>query len=224
MPAKTQYPNGEDLETFLTAAGFSSTRLATLDLESGAAAGVATFEQATGRRMLAISETREFDLPEHPRAILDLRADLASLTTVAVSGTGQTLGTDVRLLPVNAADRGRPYRMLQFARRFYPVATYPQPSWGAVAVTGLWGYGTTIPEDAWLAMLALGALQLHPLLAQAELGGLESWTEGDVTERYGSDPLGSLRVNWTTIAYGAEKLMGRGGIVGLYRDVAWGAG
>lgn len=225
--AQAAYPTQIDMSAWLQDAGFSPSAVAPLDLASAIAAGIATFESASGRKMLATSQTREFDLPDHPRGILDLRDDLASLTSVTVSGTGQVVGTDVRLLEPNAADQGRPYWGLQFARRFYPVTSYPQPSWAAIAVTGLWGYGAAIPDDAWQAMLALAGVALFPYLAQAQSGGVEMWSEQDVTERYGADPLGSLRNNWTMRAFGPPELAGKpggGGVVGLYKRTALGAG
>ena len=227
MP-QTAYPTLIDLGAWLQDAGFTAAAVANLDLETAAAAGVATFEQATGRKMLAVSQTREFDLTAvNPRGVLDLRADMASLTSVTVSGPAQVLNTDMRLREPNASDRGLPFWALQFARRFYPVVTYPQPSWAAIAVTGLWGYAATIPDDAWQGMLVLAGLELHPFLAQEFSHGALTYQEQDVTEHYGPDPMGSLRDNWRFVAFGPKELSGKpggGGVVGLYKRVVFGAG
>jgi hypothetical protein len=225
--AQAAYPTQIDLGAWLQDAGFSAETVANLDLATAATAGVSAFESATGRRMLATTQTREYDLSRHPNGFVDLRGDLASLTSVTVNGTTQVVGTDVRLREPNAADEGLPYWAIQLARRHFPVVSYPQPSWGVIAVTGLWGYGATIPDDAWIAMVMAGALTLFPAIAQLQVGGIESWTEQDVTERYGSDPLGSLRNNWSMILHGDEKLAGKpggGGVIGRYRRVALGAG
>ena len=92
-----------------------------------------------------------------------------------------------------------------------------------ITVVGSWGYGATIPDDAWLAMLAAAGVYLHPYIAQLESGGLEMWSEADVTERYGPNPLGSLLTNWSMTLYGPPGpggVQGRQGVVGLYRRVA----
>ena len=225
--AQAAYPTMVDLGAWLQDAGFTTAVVANLDLTTAAASGVASFERAVGRRMLATSQTREFDLPRHLRGVLDLRDDLAAVTTVTVRGTAQVLGTDYRLREPNAADRGVPYWALQFARRFYVLESYPQPLWDQIAVAGTWGYGATIPDDAWLGMLAAAGLALFPYLAQAQARGLEMWSQADVTERYGSDPLGSFRKNWDMQLNGSPELAGKpggGGVVGRYRRVALGAG
>jgi hypothetical protein len=220
MP-QSAYPTMIDLGAWLQDAGFTAAAVANLDLETAAAAGIATFEQAVGRRMLATTQTREFDLPSHPRGILDLRADLASLTSVTVSGTAQVLNTDVRLREPNAADEGRPYWGLQFYRRFYPTS-YPLAAWGQVVVTGLWGYAATIPDDVWQAMLAAAGLSLFPYLAQEFSRGAITYKEQDVTEEYGKDPMGSFRDNWSLALYGPPGpggIQGCSGVVGRYRRV-----
>lgn len=220
MP-QAAYPTDLELAAWLETAGFSADLIASLDLEAAMAAGIRTFEERTGRRFLATSETREFDLPTHPRGILDLKADLSSVTSLTVQGTAQVAGTGYRLLPTNAADDGRPYAQVQFARFWRP--TWPVAAvWGAVSITGLWGWGATIPDDVWQGMLQSAGLVLFPQIAQSQSGGLEMWSEADVTERYGADPLGSLRSNWRAFLYGGDSkngVEGQGGIVGIYRRV-----
>lgn len=216
------YPTRVDLGEWLQDAGFSASALANLDLTTAAAAGVATFEQATGRRFLATTQTREYDpCRVSPRGVLDLKADLAALTSVAYGSTSYVVGTDVRAAPLNAPDDGRPYAWLEFGhwRRFY-AATFPLAT--LITVVGSWGYGTTIPDDAWQAMLAAGGLHLFPYLAQEFSRGALTYKEQDVTEEYGPDPMGAFRTNWMTQLYGPPGpggAQGRGGVVGLYRRV-----
>lgn len=194
------YPTGSDLAAYLLAAGFTATFVAALDTDTFAAAGASQFERECDRRMLAVTQTREFD-PARVTAsgFLDLRADLASLASVAWNGVSYAVGTEVRAFPLNAADDGRPYSGLTFGvwRRFYPMSYPLLPP--LVTVTGDWGYGATIPEDAWAGMLAAAGLLLVPQIIQRRTGGMESWTEADMTERYGTNPLQGLRTGWQAV-------------------------
>lgn len=198
---KAAYPTAAELAAFLVAAGFSSTFVAALDTTTFAAAGAAQFEREADRRMLAVTQTREFD-PERvsPRGFLDLRADLAAATSVAWSSQSYAVGTDVRLFPLNAVDDGRPYSGLSFPywRRFYPVSYPILPP--LITVVGDWGYGATIPEDAWVGMMAYAGLLLFPQIVQRSTGGMEAWTEADMSERYGINPLQGLRMGWQGVA------------------------
>lgn len=200
MPGRTQYPTGEDLEAFLVAAGFSVTEdLADVDLELFAAAGWQAFNRESGRTMLAVSGTRSFYRPEGPRGELDLGEDLASgvVPSLTDDGTALTVNEDYVFLPLDAPGRGLPYNRLRFWR------VWPTSRWTIeplIVVTGSWGYGTTIPEDAWIGMLAMGALALAPQLAQLRTGGMQSWREADMAESYGDKPLGGLVAGWQMVA------------------------
>lgn len=208
---RSQYPTGSDLEAHLTAAGFSATLIATLDLEVAAAAGASQFEREAGRRMLGVTQTRSFD-PGRVGAngFLDLRADLASLTGVAWNGTSYAVGTDVRAFPLNAAADGLPYSGLSFGhwRRFF-AGYWPLPT--LIEVSGAWGYGVEIPEDAWLGMLAWAGLLLLPVIVQAQTGGVEAWVEADMQERYGAQPLSALRMGWEATAFATSGGQGSDG-------------
>src|SRR6185436_8967936 len=202
MPGRTQYPSGDDLQAYLVGAGFSATFLATqgYDLELFAVAGWQAFNREANRVMLARTQTREFSAERvSPRGFLDLGADLVAVTSVVYGTTTFTEGTDFRLMPLNAAEDGRPYQGLSFGtwRRFYS-STFPLTM--LISIAGSWGFGLTIPEDAWLGMLALAAMEMGPALAQARSGGLEMWSEADMTERYGSDPLAGVQKGWRMTA------------------------
>jgi len=215
--AKTAYPTEIEFHAYLSDAGFSAAFLALLDLETALAAGQSTFEEMTGRRMLATTQTREFDPPSNSWRDLDLKTDLLSVTGLTVGATALISGTDYRLLPYNAADDGRPYNMVRFNRWWTPPPTWAER--GSVVITGSWGFGTTIPEAAWQGILTLAGLSLFPAIAQSRTRGIQMWREADVTEQYGADPLGSLRDNWSRYAMGVD---GRGGVVGMYRRVTQG--
>jgi len=217
MPGRNQYPTGADLLAFLETAGFSST-LATDtaflggDLELYAVAGWRAFNREADRQMLAVSGTRSFDRAGI-NGVLVLGDDLASGTTPSVTDQSATLtvGTEVRFEPLDAVGRGEPYNRARFLRRWGYNYASPYSIAPLVTITGAWGYATLIPEDAWLGMLALGALALFPLIQQARSSGLDSWQEADMIERYGSDPLAGLRVGWQNLALMTAGGMGADG-------------
>jgi hypothetical protein len=201
MPGRSQYPTGADLEAYLIAAGFDETFVESLPTDIYAAAGVSQFERDADRQMLAVTGTREFD-PQKvtPSGLLDLEMDLAALTSVAWSSTSYTVGTDVRGFPLNATNRGQPYSALSFGlwRRFYR-SSYPLLP-ALITVTGDWGFAAEIPDDAWLGMLAVAGRLLLPQIIHQRTGGMESWTEADMTERYGTKPMEALSSGWQGVA------------------------
>lgn len=197
---KLAYPTGAELAAYLIAAGFTAAFVAALDTTTAAAAGAAQFEREADRRMLAVTQTREFDAERvSPRGFLDLRTDLAAATGVSWSTNTYVVGTDVRLFPLNAADDGHPYSGLTFPywRRFYPTSYPLLPP--LITVVGSWGFGATIPEDAWIGMLAAAGLLLLPQIVQRRTGGMVAWSEADMQETYGPNPLMSLQRNWQAV-------------------------
>lgn len=200
---KAAYPTAAELAAYLVAAGFDSTFVAALDTTTMAAAGAAQFEREAGRRMLAVTQTREFDPAKvSPRGFLDLRGDLAALTSVSWGTTSYVVGTDVRAFPLNAADDGLPYSGLNFGywRRFWGQSGFPLPQ--LISVAGDWGYGATIPEDAWIGMMAYAGLLLFPQILILRTQGMLDWTEADMHEVYGNNPLQGLRLGWQAVTLG----------------------
>jgi len=211
---KAAYPTPAELETSLLAAGLSQELIDLLDLTTAALAGRQTFEGLTGRRMLATTQTREYDpCRVSPRGVLDLRADLVTATSVTYGTQAFTVGTDVRMAPLNAADDGRPYGWLEFgAWRFYRFSYgYPLPT--LITVVGSWGYGATIPENAWMAMLYEAALSLFPQITMFIAGGMVGWSEADMSEQYGQDPFGFYRRNLQMVLGSVDVP----GVVNIYR-------
>lgn len=183
------YPTGSDIAAYL--ADFGVTVPVTASLEVFAVAGRQAFENAAGRVMLAGDpEARLYDPPAEP--LLDLMADLAEITSVTYQPEGApeavfTYPADYRPMPQNAAAQGRPWQWLDFRRMWW--IPRPDSLRGAISILGRWGYGLTIPEDAWLAMLAAGAAPLWDKAAAASLaagggGPLKSWREGNASEEY----------------------------------------
>lgn len=183
VPTRSAYPVGSDLSTFLTAGGYSTTAVSAL-LEGYAAAGWQSIEQATGRKFLAVTGTREFDVRACIDNIVDLRDDICQITSVALDGSTLTLDTHYRLLPENADDRGYPWGMVRLSQS-WPDGGDPS-NWKRLVVVGKWGYSLTIPEPVWQAMLAAATLLLYPQLTHGAIGPVESWKASDGTsESYG---------------------------------------
>jgi hypothetical protein len=213
--AKSTYPTAAELETSLLAAGLTQELVDALDLTTAALAGRETFEGMTGRRMLATTQTREYD-PRRisPRGVLDLRTDLVAATSVTYGTQAFTVGTDVRMAPLNAADDGRPYGWLEFGYwQFYPYGGYGFPLPTLITVVGSWGYGATIPENAWQAMMMEAALSLFPTISAFLTAGMVGWDEADMQEQYGQDPFGAYRKNLQMVL-GSVDIPG---VVNLYR-------
>lgn len=187
-PFRIGAPTAQDLVLRLTGMGITTY---SVDLMAAAADGLAEFETATGRAMLAVSGTRTFPPPDIPTRVLDFREDLYGYpTALSIAGTAYARDTDYRLLDPNAYLRGKPYWGAKFLNLFsVPVAS---PWWNAVSVTGLWGYGTTIPNDAFDAMVAIGLLKVLPDLGIEATGVLNRWVEAEVTEDYGPEAYGTV--------------------------------
>mgnify|MGYP001577782326 FL=1 len=170
-----------------------------LDLATAVAAGIDAFERDTGRKFLATGDTtRNFDLPTNSRGMLDFKADLSALTSLAIQGTAYTLNTDFRLLAEDADEEGLPWTRVQFARRW--IFPLEWTNVRVIAIVGRWAYasssGAGMPEGAWTAMLYAGVLMRLPQIAARATRGVVSWGEADVNESYGQQPLGGLVQLW----------------------------
>lgn len=202
----TTYPIDADIETLFLGAEISFPDA--FSFNGYAAMARQEFERRTGRIPFLIDaedEVRVFDPPGaiSPNSsnqyvvgggkVVQLMAGLLELTSVTLGGQVKVLGTDFRLMPMNAPKMRRPYEWLQF---FYIV--YGVPS--SLVVTGKWGWGAEIPEDAWKAMIRLGGcLALRDLL-QAQSIGIASWTDGDVSESNSPALLAKVGAAWEEFA------------------------
>lgn len=193
--AYTAEPTGDDLTQFMAAAGITLPTDLLPDLDGAAAAGVRSFERQTRRKFLAetADSVRRFDPPLSSDGILYLPVDYAAVTSIEYLPLGGTAtawvaDTDYVLLPSDAVAAGVPYDRLHIlAQRWYSPLVYPAT--GAIRITGKVGWGTEIPDDAWLAMRAIGAQHLFGVIGYANRGGLVSFKEADVQETYAADPL-----------------------------------
>lgn len=184
-----------------------------LDLPGAVRAGIQGFERDCDRHFLAGrtienvetgEETRRFDPATNPARYTSLLefgpyGDLTALSSVVwapESSPAETLAlnTDFWPVPVNAPATGFPYTGLEFRRRFWaPLLPANRHS---IEVTGLWGFGTILPADAWRAMLTGAAVQAWTGIFNARSGGVLSWKEADVSEDYGIQPLSDIRKGW----------------------------
>jgi hypothetical protein len=197
---------------FLTGAGIEFSELT--DLDAAVLAGIRAFERTCCRHFLAGKdidnsdlgtageETRYFDTPLPPTGILDLGryGDLTTFTSMVYQPLGSspqalTLNTDFWLLEENAPSLGAPWMAVQFRWGQWPVfwASTWDSAWRtgirALQVSGKWGYGLTIPDDAWRAMLLSSVFGISAELQQIISGGMESWRASDGTsESYGAAP------------------------------------
>ncbi|HET9006028.1 MAG TPA: hypothetical protein VFQ04_04870, partial [Actinomycetes bacterium] len=102
---------------------------------------------------------------------------------------------DYFLEPVNNPSRGLGYNRLRRGR----WASWTWHGWGAspwggwswlsgiqsLQITGLWGYGTSIPDDAWLAMAYGGVLWAEGQLGLIRNGGRTAYSvTGAVSEQF----------------------------------------
>lgn len=221
MP-RTSYPTVSDLEGLLGQAGIEITDPAALS--AALLAGIQSFEETCGRHFLAgktienapeAEATRVFDsLPAHERTLfLGPFNDLWSITGVAYQpkpdGAVQALELYRDYFPEpanNPAARGRGYDRLRRSGGG-PWGWYG-PGWGywsgwgwlspyhSLEITGLWGFGITIPDDAWLAMLFSATLWVEGQYRLLSTGGRTSYTAGRVTEQFGVESYTNIVKGW----------------------------
>ncbi len=219
------YPDSSDLGLLLTAGGVS---LDSAIVENAVAAGIESFERDIGRVMMVpfsdemepaqIATTRRFTPPSNTNE-LDLIGDLlpdendgitVEFTPLNSTPTTWTEGVDYWLLDEDAQDRNRPYtRLLVRQGFFYP---FPPSYRRSIYVTGLWGYGLTIPDDAWLAMLYSSMLWLIDVGALAETGLVfrSGWKEAVDSETFSAAGINDRVASWRGLRESAVASYRRG--------------
>jgi len=187
----------------------------TSEIQVAIEAGIEQIENRLGRHFLAGratdnteigATTRYFNPPlaYDPVLLFGPFGELASLTSViyqpaSSNPTTYTLDTHFWLLPEGAPGWGRPYYGLRFKQRWWDPAPYSMTK--ALQITGLWGYGTSIPVDVWNAMRAAAALQL-PILQRVSGSsvipfGVKKWVgAGGVSTEFETGWLPTLRSVW----------------------------
>lgn len=228
-----RYPTAGDLTAFLADAALQTPGETQLDI--AVQAGIQDLEDRCMRHFLAGFEID--NTPQNPYgrrydpatvrsagaygAMLDLapRGDLARLDSVVYMPDSDRAelwveGKQYRTLPASAANRRLPVRWLELIPVWLSPA-YPA-LWGAVQVTGLWGYGLKIAADVWMAMLANASLMLfsRQFRGAGVPVGLKSWTgpEG-IRKEYDASMLTARIKEWQDIVTGT-----------LSQNGAWGFG
>jgi len=195
--SKSALPQGIELGVLLRSAGMidaNPTDTQQLhDFDAACNSAATRFGRVTGYTPFLANATdvlRKFDPPgptidgtrygwrtRGGQRILRLDNGLVSLTSVTTNvdpqnaGTVRVLGTDFFLRPTNAVAEGRPWQEIEFT----------VPVWGiqeSIHILGKWGYGATVPDDAWDAMIYMAAgrivpqisADLHSGMSQIKLG------------------------------------------------------
>ena len=195
---KSNYPTASELDAFLTEAGFT---LGSLDTATAITAARVEFERRAGIRMLAgAATTLRFDPPTNGLGRLDFPGGLAELTSAAYQPEGGAAeswseGIDFVLRPYDGgAEETGPFTAMELSRCWIAPIRFGDRR--SIRVTGRWGYHTSIPEDAWLAMLARGASLTAAQQGAAISDGRSYSNSGGVDNAYPTDPLGAARKAW----------------------------
>ena len=182
--AHTEYPTAAQVETFLSAAGV--TLPSGWDTTSEIQAAIAEWEQLTGYSpFFATTQTRVFNPPgfgpnnywavRGGQNVLKLDSPLISVSALSVSGVARTAGTDYYL--------GQPNEARHWFIRFARAVTGLQD---CISITGSWGYGANVPDNAFQAIKKKAAAAVvDAAISQALSLGLSSMKEDDVSEDYG---------------------------------------
>lgn len=179
------YPVTADVTAYLSACGVTLTAAQATQAALEIEAAIQLFERLVGRKMESASsdQTRYFDPPSASGKVF-FREDLASLTSVnyqpvSITATLLQQNVDYTLFPLNATARGKPFRWMEIGVNVsdFPLGAYYR---GAYAVTGKWGYATTIPRLAFNAMVKMAAVSIMTPLSFAGSSGvlkkkIEDW-------------------------------------------------
>jgi hypothetical protein len=214
MP-KSQYPVAADLVDLLASGSLTVT---TPRATNAILAGIDQFEGEVQRHMLAGVntdnsvrgtagvETKTFDPPASGLLQLGSAGGLAEIASVVYappssSPTTWTLGTDY----VPQPETGPPYTSLRVVRRWWDPEPFGLQR--SVQVSGKWGYGLSIPDAAWWAMLVAGAMKLIPMVGAGRFKGVKSFSEAGTSVTFGYDVKG-----WSDDYDRAVKVYSRWGI------------
>lgn len=191
-PDYSRFPSGFDLKRYLRSLNCipaESLEAALAGMRCGAkvAAAQKLFERQTGWQPFLADPadvTRSFDPPgtqggpwtSGGERALFLNAGLLAVTSLKTNvsttyaGDLLTIDEDYWLEPTEAAIVGTPYTEVRFVSR----------QWGgphSIQITGRWGYASTLPEDAWDAILKKAASLCVPELTLQISRGIVSFTD-----------------------------------------------
>lgn len=99
-----------------------------------------------------MDEERDFDRIDDS-GYINLEGGIVSIDSLVIAGETMVEGTDFRLEPRNAAKQGKPFEEIRMLsrRRWY------LRDLGQIVVAARWGYSSTVPADAWGAMVETAA-------------------------------------------------------------------
>lgn len=187
-PDYTAWPTGEDVIRYLTMYGLEPSTMIEGDptLEAIVGASNRMITQQTKREFIeSTSELRRFDGSGVAEQEID---DYTNVTKVEVKQWGAVSGLDIT-------------EYVEQERKHYPKTRIylrqgVRPSWGNyfldrfpegyanVEVTATWGYGSTIPEDIWLAVCLKSCSLVADAVGLEKQGRVLNYKEGDVSETY----------------------------------------
>lgn len=210
-------PTDSDVQTFVTKAGVALP--AGFAFDGLAAAAVAEFQRRTGQVPFildSVDVARYYDPPgarsSSDRTVLELDAGLLTCVSVSVgvsaddpSGQPLDLQRQLRLCPLNAPALGQPYTWIEF-----PFPLFGAPS--SVKIVGRWGYSSTWPDDAWQAVLRLGAWMAAQDVQQGIATRGTTLKEGDESVAFSDEALKNLGASWQSYV---DRVVGRYRLVRL---------
>lgn len=156
------------------------------------------WESATGYHpfQATVSTTRFYDPPGANRRsnqglslyggdrVLDFGCGLVSLTSLVIgfdsltqTGTQLVPNQDFWLEPVNSPLEEYPYQRVRFLVPVFGIEN-------SIAVTGVFGYASTVPEDAFQAMIDYGFSATLSQLNPGAFSQPTSWQEESVVETW----------------------------------------
>lgn len=187
VSALSSWPTTTDVLTKLTAAGITLRGTADSTYRQLIInAVVAEFLQETKREYVAGSaEARYFDGSGTGIQTVDAMVSLTSVELIGYFNEGVLLTlTNVVL----AESEGYPRTKLLVRQGSYPASGYWLTAFPAgrenIKVTGVYGYGSAIPQDVWEAVCGESAERLAMETMFSQGGRLESWKEADTSEQY----------------------------------------
>lgn len=202
MPTYDTYPDSSLIQSLLGSVGIEVPE--EFDFVPFADAAVSEWERTTGFKPFLAGESGTFLYdPPGPNCVGEARGGarrlfldrgFISIESITTSGVLRVEGEDYRLRPYNHSADGDPITEIDFV----------SVQWGrpqCIEVVGVPGYATTIPADAWTAILQLGASYVAKQLAEgvASVGETEIRTEID-TVTWDSSLVAQSGATWAALA------------------------
>lgn len=212
-----EVPTGVDLERFLIAAGMlgltPSVREQYLDLDAAADAAYETFQDVVGIKPFLAETNPTTKYYSSPGGAYVQIPPYFTISAIYEKGSFETTSTSVSTSDWVIGD-DPPHTLLTLNGYYWEGPR-------RIGITGRRGWTDDLPARVWNGLLAYASIQLQPQVAAAINAGAISWTEGDVSEKYGSTGAYSAQIpgwqaQWDAIT--AFAPMG-------YRQLkVWGAG